>query len=100
MKNMTEDYAIRRREYVNEIRRSFDEPQKIKEEQQEKEVSSSFLMVKLRIIVALCLFLAFLLCHVTKYEFYGYQTKELIDIISDNHYYTNLQDYVKINMYE
>lgn len=97
---MTEDYAIRRKEYVNGIRRSFDEPQKIIEGQQEKDVSSSFLMLKIRIIVALCIFFAFLFCHIGKYDFYGYQTKELIDIISDNHYYTILQDYVNIELYE
>ena len=34
------------------------------------------------------------------YEFHGYQAKDVIDIISDNQYYTILQDYVMINEHD
>ncbi len=44
--------------------------------------------------------LAFLLLKYNAYEFHGYQAKDVIDIISDNQYYTILQDYVMINEHD
>ncbi len=94
---VVDDYVMRRREYVAEVRRSFDEnDRKMEETVSEKEDSSSILFLKLRFFLALCIFAAFMLCKYTGYTFYEYDTKEVIDIIADNQYYTKLQNYVMI----
>ena len=54
-----------------------------------------WIFLKIRIVLAVLLMLAFLLLKYNAYEFQGYQAKDVIDIISDNQYYTILQDYVK-----
>jgi len=51
-------------------------------------------------VLAVLLMLAFLLLKYNAYEFHGYQAKDVIDIISDNQYYTILQDYVMINEHD
>ena len=56
--------------------------------------------LKIRIVLAVLLMLAFLLLKYNAYEFHGYQAKDVIDIISDNQYYTILQDYVMINEHD
>ena len=94
-----DDYVVRRRQYVADIRRSFDTNDFKMEDtvsEYEKENSSSILFLKLRFFLALCIFAAFLLCKFTGAAFYEYDTKEVIDIIADNQYYTKLQNYVKI----
>lgn len=94
-----DDYVVRRRQYIAEIRRSFDTNDSKMEDtvlENEKENSSSILFLKVRFFLALCIFAAFLLCKFTGTTFYEYDTKEVIDIIADNQYYTKLQNYVKI----
>ena len=59
-----------------------------------------WIFLKIRIVLAVLLMLAFLLLKYNAYEFHGYQTKDVIDIISDNQYYTILQDYVMINEHD
>ena len=98
---MTDEYVERRRAYVNEIRRSFDRPEVengIAEEESQPLVPWIFL--KIRIVLAVLLMLAFLLLKYNAYELHGYQAKDVIDIISDNQYYTILQDYVMINEHD
>lgn len=94
---MTDDYAVRRKEYVNEIRKSFDLP-KQENQQTEKTENSSFgwLFFKVRMCLALALMLLFFLFYSYGYEIYGYQAQDIIDMISDNHYYTILKNYVTI----
>ena len=59
-----------------------------------------WIFLKIRIVLAVLLMLAFLLLKYNAYEFHGYQAKDVIDIISDNQYYTILQDYVMINEHD
>lgn len=95
-----DDYVVNRRQYIAEIRRSFDTNDSQMGDtvsDKEKENSSSILFLKVRFLLALCIFAAFLLCKFTKTSFYNYDTTEVIDIIADNQYYTKLQNYVKID---
>lgn len=92
-----DDYIMKRREYIAEIRRSFDTNDRIMEDTvSEGDNSSSILFFKVRFFLALCIFAAFMLCKYTGYTFYVYDTKEVVDIITDNQYYTKLQNYVMI----
>lgn len=92
-----DDYVMKRREYIAEIRRSFDTKERIMEDTvSESDNSSSILFFKLRFFLALCIFAAFILCKYTGYTFYTYDAKEVVDIITDNQYYTKLQNYVMI----
>lgn len=111
---MIEDYAAERRRYIAEIRQSFDTDDNGERHAsrnvrltnrredtasfEQTESGTSFLFLKVRFLLALFIFLAFCFCKFTGYHFYGYQAKDFIDIVSDNHYYTNLQDYVMIQM--
>ena len=99
---MTDDYAARRREYVQEIRKSFDAPP---QEEPEDEIPAEgttlgFVLFKLRIVIAVLLFAGFLFLKYNDYEINGYHAKDIIAIVTDNHYYTILQDYVMIGQYE
>jgi len=88
---MTDEYVERRRAYVNEIRRSFDRSE-VENGTAEEESQPLVPWVFLKI--------PFLLLKYNAYEFHGYQAKDVIDIISDNQYYTILQDYVMINEHD
>lgn len=92
---MSEADMVRRREYIREVRKSFDEPEQ--EETEEHGMPSGWLSLKIRLVLALCLMSGFLIARQNAYEILGYQAKDLVDIISDNYYYTILQDYVMID---
>ena len=86
---MTDEYVERRRAYVNEIRRSFDRPEvENGTAEEESQPLVPWIFLKIRIVLAVLLMLAFLLLKYNAYEFHGYQAKDVIDIISDNQYYT------------
>lgn len=98
---MTDEYVERRRAYVSEIRRSFDRPEvENGTAEEESQPLVSWIFLKIRIVLAVLLMLAFLLLKYNAYELHGYQAKDVIDIISDNQYYTILQDYVMINEHD
>ena len=98
---MTDEYVERRRAYVKEIRRSFDRPEvENGTAEEESQPLVPWIFLKIRIVLAVLLMLAFLLLKYNAYEFHGYQAKDVIDIISDNQYYTILQDYVMINEHD
>ena len=98
---MTDEYVERRRAYVNEIRRSFDRPE-VENDTVEDETQTSvpWIFFKIRMVLAVLLMIGFLVLKYNAYEFHGYQAKDVIDIISDNQYYTILQDYVMINEHD
>ena len=98
---MTDEYVERRRAYVNEIRRSFDRPE-VENDTVEEETQTSvpWIFFKIRMVLAVLLMIGFLVLKYNAYEFHGYQAKDVIDIISDNQYYTILQDYVMINEHD
>lgn len=107
-----EEYAIRRREYVQQVRASFDELENAEdslingdrighfrsdEEEYENEMMQSpFIGFKIRLFCAVMLFLAFAFCKYHSYEIFTRNPVEIIDMISDNQYYTILQKYVRM----
>ncbi len=94
-----EDDVIRRKEYVRQVRASFDE-----EDDETKEIDFSenepevppFFYAKLRLFCAIVLFLAFVFCKYNSYQIFNMSSVEIIDMIRDNQYYTFLQNYVKL----
>lgn len=96
---MTDGYVDRRRQYVAQIRNSFDspKPKELPYEEPKEGGESSFSFQKLQFLTAAGILILFLFMKLNGIEFYGYQAQEIIDIISDNHYYTNLQDYVTVD---
>lgn len=102
-----EDYAVRRKEYVQRVRASFDELEEregrsdAKEaiffEHEAEETAGGFAEgVKLRFFCAVLLFCAFLFCKYHSYEIFTKNAAEVIDMIHENQYYTILQKYVKL----
>lgn len=92
-----EDYAMRRREYVQEIRASFDQPSEdeygYNEMLNDGAEESSFLGFKIRLAIAMILFFIVLFCKYNAYPIFGFEVTEIIDMIRDNQYYTFLQNY-------
>ena len=92
---MTDDYVARRKEYVNEIRRSFNHPEEESlSDEAETHSSSEWVFMKIRMVIAIALMIAFFILKYNDYDIYGYRAKDILDIISNNQYYTILQDYV------
>lgn len=91
---MTNDYADRRRAYVAEIRNSFetDTNEKVSE-RVNVSAEPSFFMAKLQLFTAVLIFGLFLYLKLTETELCGYSTKDIVDMITDNHYYTKLAEY-------
>lgn len=91
---VTESYAERRRAYVAEIRNSFEDDKREKTSYDEnREQGSFFLFAKIQLLVAAVLFCLFLFLKLTDTKLYGYSTEDVVDMITDNHYYTKLQEY-------
>lgn len=91
-----EDYAMRNREYVQRVRNSFDESEEIDylydEMPMETGELSFFAGFKLRFITAILLFGIIFFCQVYSYPILGMEVTEIIDRISDNQYYTFLEN--------
>lgn len=85
---MTEDYVSHRRERVAQIRGSFEQ-----EETPKEDANNSFLILKLQFLIAVLILCGFLFMKLTGTSINGVSTKDFIDIITDNHYYTNLQNH-------
>ena len=88
---------MRRREYVKQIRASFDQPSEegyvFQEGNTEDEpINIPFLGFKIRLFIATILFCSFLFCKYTSYPLFGMEVTEIIDMISDNQYYTFLEN--------
>lgn len=99
-----ENYAIRRREYVQQIRASFDQPTEenynnydyIRTEFEEEPIDTTFFSLKIRLTIAIILFCIIFFCKYNSYPIFGMEIAEIIDMIRDNQYYTFLQTYVKM----
>ena len=98
-----EDYAIRRREYVQQVRASFDQPTEegyiydsTGTEADAEPIDTTFLGLKIRLTVAIVIFCVIFFCKYNSYPIFGLEVSEIIDMISDNQYYTFLQTYVKM----
>lgn len=94
---MTDGYAERRRQYVDEIRNSFETDTSMPKEEWNGGLSSSYgIFFKIRLILALAVFAVFLYCNYMDIKIGDYSTEKIIEMVSDNHYYTKLQNYVMI----
>ena len=98
-----EDYAIRRREYVQQVRASFDQPTEagysytqVKTETEDDPIDTPFLGLKIRLTIAVVLFCVLFFCKYNSYPIFELEVAEIIDMIRDNQYYTFLQTYVKM----
>lgn len=96
-----EDYAIRRKEYVQQVRASFDQPSEegyiySQTYTDEEPIDTTFLGLKIRLTIAVILFFLIFFCKYNSYPIFGLEVAEIIDMISDNQYYTFLQNYVKM----
>ena len=96
-----EDYAMRRREYVQQVRASFDQLEENRYMFQEKEIEAEstnipFLGFKIRLFIAVILLCSFLFCYYNSQPFFGLEVSEIVDMIRDNQYYTFWQTYVKM----
>lgn len=92
-----EDYAIRRREYVKQVRASFDHPLEEgytfqQNDIEDEPINVPFLGFKIRLFIAVILFCSFLFCKYNSYPLFGMEVSEIIDMISDNQYYTFLEN--------
>ena len=92
---MTDGYAERRREYVAQIRSSFDNgAEDVISNETEERTASAFSFGKLRFFAAMVFLVFFLVNWYTGGTIFGVSVTEIIDIVTDTHHYTNLQDYV------
>lgn len=83
------DYAEQRRQYVSQIRDSFEQGRKDAPEETEK--WAAFWM-RLRFAAALCLFFLFFCWQSSGITILGYDAGKIIDMIADNRYDKFLQD--------
>ncbi|MBQ8279429.1 MAG: hypothetical protein IJZ23_06275 [Roseburia sp.] len=96
-----EDYAIRRREYVQQVRASFNQPTEdgyvyAQNNAGEEPIDTTFLGLKIRLTIAVILFCVIFFCQYNSYPIFELEVAEIIDMIRDNQYYTFLQTYVKM----
>lgn len=83
-----QDYAQARKQYVEEVRRSFCREDGDIYETERQPVSTSFF--KLRLMIAVCIFAAFVLCDRTGSQFYQYSTSEIVSMIQKEQFQTQL----------
>ena len=87
---------------VQQVRASFDIPEaennisEWEETENTPGVENQFLSFKLRLTISVLLFLVVFFCKYNAYPIFGIEVSEIIDMISDNQYYTFLQTYVKM----
>lgn len=105
---MTDNYVENRRKYVAEVRKSFSDSEERSpssnryrfenedEMDMEKKAEGIGAGIKMRLILSVMLFAAFLLCDLTNTSFGGFSSQEILDKIEENYDYTNLQKYVMI----
>lgn len=94
-----EDMA-RRREYVQEIRRSFDRAGEETEEPWRREtgtdeMTAGWVFFKIRLLVAVALFLGFLFVKYNQLEVYGYGEDEIRQIVSEQTFGTDFRQSIE-----
>ncbi len=88
------DYVHARKQYVDEVRRSFrlqEEPDDYEEDELSKEGGASFF--KVRLLISICIFAAFLLCDRTGSRFYSYSTDEIISMLQEEPFESQLKSF-------
>lgn len=92
--------AARRREYVQEIRRSFDRAGEETEESWSgetgiDEMTAGWVFFKIRLLVAVALFLGFLFVKYNQLEVYGYGEDEIRQIVSEQAFGTEFRQNIE-----
>ncbi len=82
------DYAQERKRYVEEVRRSFNHAQPEEYEEEPQTGTASFF--KVRLLLAVCIFAAFVLCDRTGSRFYNYTTKEVVAMLQQERFQSQL----------
>ncbi len=82
------DYAQARKQYVEEVRRSFHQVQP--DEYEEEPAAGTLSFFKVRFLIAVCIFAAFVLCDRTGSRFYNYTTKEVLSMLQQERFQTQL----------
>lgn len=77
------DYAQARKQYVEEVRRSFRQEEDDDFQDELSGGTDSTAFFKLRILIAVCIFAAFILCDRTGSSFYNYSTDEIISMLQE-----------------
>lgn len=85
------DYASARKQYVEDVRRSFNHAAP-DEYEEETDMPASFF--KVRLLIAVCIFTAFILCDRTNSRFYNYTTDEIISMLRQEKFQSQL-DYIR-----
>ncbi len=88
-----EQNVQRRREYVEKVRSSFEKDTVLPAEESEE---PAFSFAKLSFLTALILFGAFYLWQESGEEWYGYRPADVVVMVEENLFDTNLLDYVMI----
>ena len=79
---MTDGYAERRREYVANVRKSFEEePQYAgRRQEEERQTGEFFSFFKIRLFLAVCLLGAFLYCRYTGTKIFHYSAEQIVEL--------------------
>ena len=81
------EYAQARKQYVEEVRRSFHQ---VQPDEYEEEPVGAISFFKVRLLLAICIFAAFVLCDRTGSRFYNYTTDEVVKLIQEEKFQTQL----------
>ena len=77
------NYVQARKQYVDEVRRSFRQQEDTDEFEDELPEAGSASFFKVRLLISVCIFAAFLLCDRTGSRFYNYSTDEIISMLQE-----------------
>lgn len=86
---MYQDQIEKRRAYISKMRQSFevsDEPAQV----------GNFVWTKVRWLISIFLFVAFVFCDRTKSDFLAFKPDTVYEKLEENYDYTNLKKYVMI----
>lgn len=91
------EHVERRRNYVQDIRKSFDNPTEdslMDKKPQGIEGNSYTSFFKVRLLLSLFIFGGFVFCDMTDTKFYSHNTKDIVEQIQLDYDYANIENYV------
>ncbi len=83
------DYAQARKQYIEEVRRSFRHEEEDEYDNNEPSAGAASFF-KVRLLIAACIFTAFVLCDQTGSRFYNYTTDEIISMLQEEQFQSQL----------
>lgn len=84
------EYAQARKQYVEEVRRSFLHNTREDDYEERESDSGSASFWKIRLLIAVCIFAAFVLCDRTGSSFYNYTTDEVVSMLRKEQFQSQL----------